>query len=233
MAFVHESRAPSDVRFVPRIRAGIENEHERSFMTKVRNAALAVAAAAAMTAPGISMAQSTMDSMTKAMTGPDSGWLVGGSIGQSKAKVDCPAGVSCDDTDTAFRIFGGYDFNKNFGAELGYTDLGKVTVSALGLSGDIKSTAWDLMAVGRLPLGGDKFALYGKLGWYFADTKASGAIGGGSESNNDLTYAIGGQYNFNKNLGIRAEWQQYKSVGGDNSNGDVDVMSIGVVYKFK
>ena len=91
-----------------------------------------------------------------------------------------------------------------------------MTISALsGLSGDIKATAWDLMAVGTLPIG-DKFGLYGKLGWYFADSKTSGSIGGGSDSNNDLTYAIGGQYNFNKNLGLRAEWQQYKSVGGDN-----------------
>src|SRR3954468_3942309 len=135
-------------------------------MTKVKNAALGLISVAALSVPSITMAQSTMDSMTKAVTGPDSGWLVGGSIGQSKIKVDCPAVASCDDTDTAFRVFGGYDFNKNFGAELGYTDLGKVTFSG----GDIKATAWDVMAVGRLPLGGDKFALYGKLGWYFADS---------------------------------------------------------------
>jgi OOP family OmpA-OmpF porin len=202
-------------------------------MTKVKNAALGLISAAALSVPSISMAQGTMDSMTKAMTGPDSGWLVGASIGQSKIKLDCPAGASCDNTDTALRVFGGYDFNKNFGAELGYADLGKVTVSALGLSGDVKATAWDVMAVGRLPLAGDKFALYGKLGWYFADSKGSGSIGGGSESNNDFTYALGGQYNLNKNLGIRAEWQQYKSVGGDSSNGNVDVMSIGVAYRFK
>ena len=190
------------------------------------------AVASLLAAPSIGMAQGTMDSMKSAVTGPDSGWLVGGSVGQSKLKLDCPAGASCDDTDTAFRIFGGYNFNKNFGAELGYADLGKVTFSAPGVSGDVKATAWDLMAVGTLPIG-DKFGLYGKLGWYFADSKASGSVGGGSESNNDLTYAVGGQYNFNKNLGLRAEWQQYKSVGGDNSNGDVDVMSIGVVYRFR
>lgn len=203
-------------------------------MNKVRNAALALASAVALTVPSIGMAQSTMDSMTKAMTGPDSGWLVGGSVGQSKIKVDCPAGVTCDDTDTAFRAFGGYNFNKNFGVELGYADLGKVTVSALGLSGDVKATAFDLMAVGSLPIG-DKFGVYGKLGMYRADSKASGAVGSGSDTNTDVTYAIGGQYNFNKNLGLRAEWQQYKKVGGDNTggDGDVDVMSIGVVWYFK
>ena len=201
-------------------------------MTKVKNAALALISVAALSVPSISMAQSTMDSMTKAVTGPESGWLVGGSVGQSKIKLDCPAGASCDDTDTAFRIFGGYNFNKHFGAELGYADLGKATFSAAGLSGDAKATAWDLMAVGTLPIG-DKFGVYGKLGWYRADTKSSGIAGGSSDTNSDFTMAVGGQFNFNKNLGIRAEWQQYNAVGNDSRHGDVDVMSIGVVYRFK
>jgi OOP family OmpA-OmpF porin len=200
-------------------------------MSKVSKVALALGSVVALAVPSISMAQSTMDSMTKAMTGPDSGWLVGGSVGQSKIKVDCPAGVSCDDSDTALRIFGGYNFNKNFGVELGYADLGKATFSAPGLSGDVTATAWDLMAVGTLPVG-DKFGVYGKLGMYRADTKASSSIGGGSDTNTDFTYAIGGQYNFNKNLAIRAEWQQYKKVGGDDAD-DVDVMSIGVVWYFR
>src|SRR3954471_8968815 len=98
-------------------------------MTKVKNAALGLISVAALSVPSITMAQSTMDSMTKAVTGPESGWLVGGSIGQSKNNLSCPAGSSCDDSDTAFRVFGGYNFNKNFGAELGYADLGKFTAS--------------------------------------------------------------------------------------------------------
>lgn len=200
-------------------------------MQKVKNAALALAGALTLGLPSLGMAQSTMDSMTKAVTGPDSGWLVGGQIGQSKLKFDCPAGLSCDDTDTAFRIFGGYNFNKNFGAELGYSELGKAKFSAAGVSGDAKSTAWDVMAVGTLPLN-QKFDLYGKLGWYFADTKTSGALSS-SDSNNDFTFAIGGAYNFNKNLSARLEWQQYTKVGSDSNNGDVDVIGVGVVYKFK
>jgi len=203
-------------------------------MSKVKNAALALISVAALGVPSISMAQGTMDSMKTAVTGPDSGWLVGGSFGQSKLKVDC-TGFSCDDTDTAFRIFGGYNFNKNFGVELGYADLGAVTFTAPGVSGEISAKAWDLMAVGTLPLG-TNFALYGKLGMYRADSDASGTgVISGSGSNSDITYAIGGQYNFNRNLGIRAEWQQYKKVGTDNTGGegDVDIMAIGVVWKFK
>src|SRR3954447_17920663 len=51
---------------------------------------------------------------------------VGGGFGQSKFK--CPTGLSCDDTkDTAFKLFGGYQFNRNIASEVGYTDLGKAT----------------------------------------------------------------------------------------------------------
>jgi opacity protein-like surface antigen len=95
------------------------------------------------------------------------------------------------------------------------------------------------MAVGTLPIG-DKFGVYGKLGMYRADsdfhvTSSVAGTASASDTNTDITYAIGAQYNFNKNLGIRAEWQQYKKVGGDNTggDGDVDVMSIGVVWHFK
>lgn len=52
----------------------------------------------------------------------------------------------------------------------------------------------------------------------------------GSESNSDLTYGIGLQYDFNKNLGLRAEWQQLKKVTDDT---DAQVMYVGVVYRFK
>jgi OOP family OmpA-OmpF porin len=214
-------------------------------MQKMRNAALALAGALTLGLPTLGMAQSTMDSVTKAVTGPESHWYVGGSVGQSKFGIDCTGGT-CDDSDTAFRVFGGYMFNKNFGAELGYADLGKVTatgvVSGVSVNADRKSTTWDLMAVGVLPFA-EKFNAYGKIGLYMADTKLSGtasafgltASSSASDSNTDLTYVLGVGYDFSKNLGIRGEWQRYSGVGGDNTggDGDIDVYSIGVVYRFK
>lgn len=206
-------------------------------MAKVTNAALTLIGAAALSVPSIGMAQSTMSTMTH--MGPEAGWYVGGSVGQSK--IDCSTGgvpgVSCDDSDTAFRVLGGYQFNKYLGAELGYADLGKATISGAGISASVEAKAWDLVAVGRVPLA-DKFSLFGKLGMYRADSDLSSntaLIPASSDSNTDVTYGLGAQYDFNKNLGVRAEWQQYKKVGGDSTGGegDVDVMSLGVVYRFK
>jgi len=202
-------------------------------MTKMKNAALALVSVAALSVPSLGMAQGM------SMTGPDSGWLVGGSFGQSK--IDCDTagvpGVSCDDSDTAWRIFGGYQFSKHLAVELGYSTLGEATISGAGITATVEAKAFDLVAVGILPIN-QQLSVFGKLGMYKADSDLSSntpLIGSASDSNTDVTYGIGLQYDFNKNFGLRAEWQQYKKVGSDDTGGegDVDVMSIGVIYRFK
>jgi OOP family OmpA-OmpF porin len=169
----------------------------------------------------------------------DTGFYVGASIGQSEAGETCTGvagpGVSCDDKDTAWRILAGYQFNRNFAAEFGYTDLGEVSASGPGGSVSVETTAWELVGVGLLPLV-DKFSAYGKIGLYRAETDATVNVPGfasASESNTDLTFGIGARYDFTRNLGVRAEWQRYQDVGGgDIGEDDVDVISIGVVWKF-
>src|ERR1700687_2854672 len=84
-------------------------------------------------------------------------FYAGGSIGQSKAKDACEGvTISCDDKDTAWRIFGGYQVNRNFAVELGYADLGKATasgiVSGVNVNAKAEATAFDLVAVGILPV---------------------------------------------------------------------------------
>jgi opacity protein-like surface antigen len=46
-----------------------------------------------------------------------------------------------------------------------------------------------------------------------------------------VTYGIGAQYNITPVFGVRAEYQVY-SDAGDGAT-DVNVMSIGVIYRFK
>jgi OOP family OmpA-OmpF porin len=193
-------------------------------MTRDKRVLLAaMLGATVMAAPAVSMAQAR----------GETGWYAGITLGQSEVKsVDCTGFTSCDAKDTAFRILGGYQINRNFAAELGYHDLGKVKVSAPGVSFDIKSNAWELVGVGAYPLA-NQFSVYGKLGFYRGETKVSG---GGKDTNTDLTYGIGGQYDLSREVGIRAEWQRYGKIGGDSSTGgtsDVDVLSIGAIWRFR
>ncbi|HZM33192.1 MAG TPA: outer membrane beta-barrel protein, partial [Burkholderiales bacterium] len=159
-----------------------------------------------------------------------SAFYIGGSIGQSELKDACEGVASCDEKDTAWRFIAGYQINKNFAAEVGYTDLGEA--SAPGASAE--ASAWELVGLGFLPLG-NHFSLYGKAGVYRGDVEASGLGVSVEESNNGLTYGAGVQWDFGKRLGLRAEWQRYADVGGDDVGGetDVDVMNIGVVFRFQ
>ena len=188
----------------------------------------AMLGATVMAAPAVSMAQAR----------GETGWYLGGNIGQSKLKDGCSglggSGISCDDKDTAFKILGGYNINRNFAAELGYTDLGKAKASGLGLTDELKATAWELSAVGSYPVA-NQFSVFGRLGLYFADAKENtNFVGNFKHTNNDLTYGFGVRYDFSREVGVRGEWQRYSKVGGgDIGKSDVDVISVGVVWNFR
>ena len=183
-----------------------------------------------LTAAMLSAVVLALPSVSMAQARGETGWYVGGSVGQSKVRdVDCTGG-SCDTKDTAFRILGGYQINRNFAAELGYHDLGKVKVTGPA-NFDIKSNAWELVGVGAYPLA-NQFSVYGKLGVYRGEVKVPGS----KATNTDLTYGIGGQYDLSREWGLRAEWQRYGKIGSDNVTGgksDVDVLSIGAIWRFR
>jgi len=199
-------------------------------MTRVMRAFAALAIALGLAVPSIGMAQGV----------DDKGFYIGATVGQSKVKDFCSGiGVSCEDTDTALRILGGYQFNKHFALELGYSQLGEASISSGALFAKVEATAWELVAVGMLPVA-DRFSIYGKIGMYRADSDFStnivvpGIPQAFSESNNDLTFGFGLQFDISRSFGVCAEYQRYQDLGGPEiGESDLDVMSIGVVYRFR
>lgn len=165
------------------------------------------------------------------------GFYVGGTLGQATARGACDGiagpGVTCSDSDGAWRLLAGYQFTRNFSAEAGYHDFGKVSASSPLGSAEIKSSAFELVGVGAMPLG-ERFSLYGKLGLYVADSKGSNSLGfSASDSATDLTFGAGLQYALTPSLGLRGEFQRYSDVGGDNvGKGDIDVLSVGLLWRF-
>lgn len=167
----------------------------------------------------------------------DTGWYLFGDVGQTKFKNIDTTGIpnpSVDDTDTGFRLGGGYMFHKNFGAEIAYVDLGKATVSSGGATAEAKASGEVLAVVGVLPLG-QQFSLLARVGFINATVKLSGP--GGSVDSTDVksTYGIGAAFNFNPQLGVRVGFDRYSKLGDSNTTGesDVDMISLGVVYKFQ
>lgn len=174
----------------------------------------------------------------------DAGWYAGVILGQSKARnTDCTGVATCDDTDTAWSIFGGYQVNANFGVQFGYADLGKVGASGtdpfLGaFSISYESTGFELSGVGTIPIN-ERFSVYGKLGLFMwdLDAKATSSVFGSgslSEDGTDLTYAIGAKYGFTKNFAVQLQWQRYNDIGNDATVGtsDIDVIGLGAIFRF-
>ena len=93
------------------------------------------------------------------------GGYVGASFGQGSVDFCSDAraigATSCDDSDTGFKLFGGYDFTDNLGVELSYNNLGTVGAGALGLNIDVDASAIAVAARARMAVG-DKFGIFGK-----------------------------------------------------------------------
>jgi OOP family OmpA-OmpF porin len=167
--------------------------------------------------PSVSMAQA------------QSPWYVGGSVGQMEAKGSCPAGFTCDFKDSSWKVFGGYQLNRNFAIEGTYLDGGKISVSSGGVTAKGEISSLGVAALGILPLGGDQFSLFGKVGLTATKQKfsasGSGITSTGVEDGSEANWGVGGTFNFNRNLGLRAEWERL-----DKS--EVDIVTIGIQYKF-
>jgi OOP family OmpA-OmpF porin len=172
------------------------------------------------------------------------GAYVGGSIGSSNYSTDECVG-DCDKTDIGGKIFGGYMFTPNIGAEVMYVSLGKAKVNfpdslngvPVVVSGEFKSSGFGAFLVGQYPV--DNFRLFGKIGFAYLDnelsvTGSSGATvvtGDQSESSTEFAWGLGATYMFTKNFGVRAEYENFKWSFEDASD-NIRFWSIGIQYNF-
>ncbi len=187
----------------------------------------------------------------------DLGWYAGANVGRTKSKIDdaritsrllgggfATSSISNDDSDTGYKLFAGYKFNRNFALEGGYFDLGRfgysaTTVPAGTLNGKIKLNGLNLDAVGILPIN-QKFSAFGRVGVNYADAKDSFSGTGAvvvtnpnpSKREANLKLGLGLQYDFTRSVGMRAEVERYRINDAVGSKGDVDMISAGLVYRF-
>lgn len=175
--------------------------------------------------------------------GDDSGGYFGAGVGRTSLSDYCSdtGGIaldSCDDKDTAFKVFGGYRFTRNVAVEAAYVDLGKYRASGSGPAFNVetKVTGVTAQAVGIVPFG-NEFSLMGRIGAIFWDLSTSGTSGGfpGRLDDNgvDLALGAGVQYKFARNFGVRADLDYYPNLGNNKTGEDnVTAASIGVVFLF-
>jgi len=132
------------------------------------------------------------------------------------------------------KIFGGYEFNQNWGTEIGYTQFrsSDFSYNAAGVNGRGNSDgkAYYVAAKYQYPLN-DQFAVYGKLGVERSVSRLTN-VGVYNQSQGDTgAYAsVGVQYNFTPQVGVVAEYERY---GKEKDFGaKPDVWTVGARYSF-
>ena len=176
----------------------------------------------------------------------DTGFYIGGSLGQSAVEViddgavNLPSGddFTFDENDTAWKIFGGYNWKLaemfNLGLEGGYVNFGKpnstFTVDDIPIGLEVDLSGWNVWGTAGFALG--PVDLYGKLGYVFWDAEATASSPGvpsesDSEDGNDIGYGVGGRFNLG-NLGLRLEYEIYDIEDAE----DVSMWSLGVEWLF-
>ncbi len=187
----------------------------------------------------------------------ESGWYAGGNIGQSQADIDdqritsallasgvTSVSINDDDSDTGFKLFGGYQFNRNFALEGGYFDLGEFGFDAAttptgtlnGNTTKVQGLNFDL--VGTLHFT-ENLSAFGRGGLTFVETESSysatGAVFapvGGDESAASYKVGLGLQYDFTDRFSLRGEAERYRIDDAVGNDGDIDLFSLGFVYRF-
>jgi OmpA-OmpF porin, OOP family len=148
------------------------------------------------------------------------GFYVGVGAGQSMVDESF-----ADDEDTAFQVFGGYQFTPYFGLEAGYTDFGEVGLT--GGVGTLESDTVSLVAVGTLPFT-EKFSGYAKAGVHSWDAETNVAgTSGPDDDGTDPTYGLGLQYRFTDSVALRGEYSRFEM-----DDVDTDLAQVQVRFDF-
>ncbi len=169
------------------------------------------------------------------------GFYVGGSVGQTSADtgfVDSgfTPGLSVDDTNTGFKVFGGYSILRFLAVEAAWVDVSEVSVE-MSTPTPVTMTSgadgFSVEAMGILPLG-KGFQLFAEYGMYMWDgtvalVSSDPLIPSGSASDDgtDPTYGLGVGWNFKGPGSLRFEMERYAM-----EEMDVDMYSLGFSFSF-
>jgi len=186
-----------------------------------------IAAQAQMTGSGT---RGTTENAPKSWIPYTSYGYVGANIGRNYYDGDaCAFSFSCEDRSTGFKVYTGGKFSRYFGVELGYVNLGEADRNG----GSISAQGANLGLIGSIPLG-DRFNIFGKVGGLYSWTKVESpvpTVATGRKDGLGLSYGAGLQFDINKVVAIRADWDRYR-LKFVNDRDDSDLYSIGVVFKF-
>ncbi|WP_166108060.1 OmpA family protein [Duganella aceris] len=186
----------------------------------------------------------------------NSAWYIGAGAGRSRATIDEPrlfnsligngstvTSFNKDERDTGYKLFVGKQLNRYWALELGYFDLGKFsfnsTTSGNGvLNGEAGFRGGNFDVVGQFPFT-ERLSLLARFGVDY--TKTSTRFNGNrlaavtSPDNSERKFGpkagFGLEYKLTEALAVRGEMERFRVNDGVGQRGDVDLLSVSLVYK--
>jgi hypothetical protein len=150
--------------------------------------------------------------------GGDSGFYIGGSIGES----DFESKAKATDNDQAYKLLGGFNFGIipliDLAIEASYRDFGSFDSADLDSGGVESFDVFGLAALTFGPLG-----IFGKAG--YAELDADSNLGG---SSSNPAYGIGVRFQIGS-LSLRGEYEYFDT---SSDIRDLAMTSIGLTYTF-
>lgn len=160
------------------------------------------------------------------------GFYFGSAVGRAEAQDVEQLGLF-DDTETGYRLYGGYEFTRLLSIELGYVNLGEFSGTIPSIEGPIETEIdLDGFSIGLRP----QFAL--NENWYAqaqaglfvweSDASIDAPIGFIRESadGEDAYYGLGIGRNLGPNWQISGEWTRYET---DES--DADFINLAMTWR--
>lgn len=185
------------------------------------------------------------------------GWYIGANIGKTSARIDdekirtslqndgfVVTSIAEDRRDTGYKAYLGYQFGDYVALEGGYFELNEFSFAADTLPvtdfwGKTGLKGWNLDLVGILPLT-DRFSATARVG--LTQNKSTTRFGSNglintASYNQDDSYTkhkvgLGLQYELTKAFTVRLEAERYRMDDLVGNKGDLDMYSLGVVYRF-
>jgi OmpA-OmpF porin, OOP family len=221
---------------------------------------LASIAAAMVPARALAQPQGAESGSGTGMALPSGGWYGGLSLGHSRLGIrdtllpvtgSTLSNLSARDSGNGYKLYGGYQFNRNLALEGGYADFGRFDAQRdvgapafSALSSDARAGGFYVGAVGVVPLP-NRFSLFGKLGTGYTTGAASMSASGAGlplltpadlgqrRSEWNSKYGLGASYEMSSELGLRFEYERINSFGdGRGVEGNVGMWSLGLTKRY-
>jgi OmpA-OmpF porin, OOP family len=187
----------------------------------------AVAVAVAMASAGAQAAKADD------VSGPYVGAAAGGSSFGTQG-VSAPK-IGSDESDRAFKVYGGYQINELFGVQAGYVRLGKLQdrfgTGSTTVAQAVSGRSLYVVGTGRLPLG-DAFALTGKAGLSFGKTSGTNLLPAADSllgAKRSLMLGVGAEVRFNRDVAVTVDYERY---GKLSNKVKADALFVGGRFSF-